>query len=154
MPSTEQAPPPSPAALLAVLGTGLGGLLLSAVPLLPFARTDGGLAALRGEVHLPAGWIIGLAGAVALLLPALALTRRNPAWLLGALLPGLVSVGMTGWFVSQRLPEYARLGLSVDLAIGGMLCYAAGPLLIASTIPAFVVTRARLRGQVEARAGD
>jgi hypothetical protein len=153
MPSTEQAPPPSPAALLAVLGSGLGGLFLLVVPFLPFARTYGGgeLDFLAGEVRPrfdePAGWLFVIAGAVAVLLPVLALAVRNPAWLLGTLVPGLTAIGLTLWFVTQRLPEYARLGLGVDLETGGMLCYAAGPLLVASTIPAFVVTRARLRAQ-------
>ncbi|GIJ48927.1 hypothetical protein Val02_58130 [Virgisporangium aliadipatigenens] len=149
MPSTEQAPPPSPAALLAVLGSGIGGLILLAVPFVPFARVYGDwlVSDVRPRFDEPAGWVCVLAGVVAVLLPVLALALRNPAWLLGALVPGLAAIGLTLWFVTQRLPAYTRLNMSVDLRVGGMLCYAAGPLLIASTIPAFIVTRARLRAQ-------
>jgi hypothetical protein len=154
MPSMEQAPPPSPAALLAVLGSVLGGLFLLAVPFLPFAHRSGDTEWLNGPLYAgfgePAGWICVVGGLVALTLPALALALRNPAWLLAAPLPALVAIGMTLWFVTHLLPLYARLGVTVDLGVGGMLCYAAGPLLIASAVPAFVVTRARLRSRAPA----
>jgi hypothetical protein len=114
-----------------------GALLLVLTPLLPLAHLE-----LLGETVEPglggSGWGVALCGLVAGGLAGLAIARRDPLWVTGVALVGLVAIAWSGWYAFVRLPDLARLADSASLGSGGIAFVTAGPILLIAGLAGFI----------------
>lgn len=135
--------PPPLLAVLTVGGSVAGGLLILSTTFLPAAT---GTSRWLGDISVrPRGMDeIGVAvvlGAVAILLPALALGRRNPLWMIGTVFPGMAALCVSVWFLTVRIPELTRLASTVEIGLGWITGTAGAILLVSSGLAAVFLTR-------------
>jgi hypothetical protein len=120
-----------------------GAVMLVLVPFLPLAHIN--LLGESIESDFDGGaWAVILTGLVAAACPTLAITRDNPIWATGIILPGIVAIGWSGWYAFSRIPELARFADSASLGTGGMLFVFAGPILLIGGLAAILATHSRM----------
>jgi hypothetical protein len=92
-------------------------------------------------------WGIVATGLVAAALGVLTLRTRNPLWTTLAVLPGILAIGWSGWWVFSKIAELAQFADSVSLGPGGIAFVLSGPVLIASSLLALLAARQAAPGR-------
>jgi hypothetical protein len=132
----------SPFAYIAYGMAFAGALLLVLAPFLPLAYVEVLGESVEVEPGLgSAGWGVVLCGVAAAALAGVAIVRRNPLWVTGVALVGLVAMVWSGWYAFVKLPDAARFADSASLGWGGITFVTAGPVLLIAATAAFIASR-------------
>jgi hypothetical protein len=131
----------SPLTVVAGVGALIGAALLIIAPWPPMARVE--VFSESVDVRPPAveGWGIVATGLVAVVLAVLTLVRRNSLWASLVVLPGLVAIGWSARWVFVKLPDMAQFADAASIGLGGVAFVLSGPILIASSLLAFLAAR-------------